>query len=105
LDEQVGSADLKRFGPDHIFAAHARLMFRKVVLQADAIAAVICIESSMTTSAILDNVGNALHSTFAENPDQECTFLKYGPLPFILLTVPSLLKFFETLKYFRQIKS
>ncbi|CAM6089884.1 unnamed protein product [Calypogeia fissa] len=51
--------------------AHARLMFRKEVLQADAIAAVICVESSMTTSAILDNVGNALHSTFAENPDQE----------------------------------
>ncbi|MCO5589375.1 hypothetical protein L7F22_043342 [Adiantum nelumboides] len=51
--------------------AHARLMFRDKVTRADAIAAVFCVESSMTTSAILDNVGNALHSSFASNPDEE----------------------------------
>lgn len=51
--------------------AHARLMFRNEVIQLDAITAILCIESSMTTSAIVDSVGNALHSNFAENPDQE----------------------------------
>ncbi|KAJ0010432.1 hypothetical protein Pint_33386 [Pistacia integerrima] len=51
--------------------AHARLMFRNEVTQLDAITAILCIESSMTTSAIVDSVGNALHSNFTENPDQE----------------------------------
>ncbi|KAL3814390.1 hypothetical protein ACJIZ3_015658 [Penstemon smallii] len=51
--------------------AHARLMFRNEVTRLDAITAVLCIESSMTTSAIVDSVGNALHSNFTENPDQE----------------------------------
>ncbi|XP_058087341.1 probable DNA helicase MCM9 isoform X2 [Magnolia sinica] len=51
--------------------AHARLMFRNEVTRLDAIAAILCIESSMTTSAIVDSVGNALHSHFTENPDQE----------------------------------
>ncbi|KAI3941095.1 hypothetical protein MKW92_021790 [Papaver armeniacum] len=51
--------------------AHARLMFRNEVTGLDAIAAILCIESSMTTSAIVDSVGNALHSNFAEKPDQE----------------------------------
>ncbi|OAE19975.1 hypothetical protein AXG93_1520s1490 [Marchantia polymorpha subsp. ruderalis] len=55
----------------HENAAHARLMFRNEVLRTDAIAAVICVESSMTQTAILQNVGNALHSSFAENPDDE----------------------------------
>lgn len=53
-------------------AAHARLMFRNEVTRLDAITAILCIESSMTTSAIVDSVGNALHSNFAENPDLEC---------------------------------
>ncbi|KAL0335084.1 UNVERIFIED_CONTAM: putative DNA helicase MCM9 [Sesamum radiatum] len=53
-------------------AAHARLMFRNEVTQLDAITAILCIESSMTTSAIVDSVGNALHSNFTDNPDQEC---------------------------------
>ncbi|KAK6135455.1 hypothetical protein DH2020_030800 [Rehmannia glutinosa] len=52
-------------------AAHARLMFRNEVTRLDAIAAILCIESSMTTSAIVDSVGNALHSNFTDNPDQE----------------------------------
>ncbi|KAH9658098.1 putative DNA helicase MCM9 [Citrus sinensis] len=52
-------------------AAHARLMFRNEVTQLDAITAILCIESSMTTSAIVDSVGNALHSNFTENPDLE----------------------------------
>ncbi|KAF8406052.1 hypothetical protein HHK36_008132 [Tetracentron sinense] len=52
--------------------AHARLMFRNEVTRLDAVAAILCIESSMTTSAIVDSVGNALHSNFTENPDQEC---------------------------------
>ncbi|KAL3382543.1 hypothetical protein AABB24_002193 [Solanum stoloniferum] len=51
--------------------AHARLMFRNEVRRLDAITAILCIESSMTTSAIVDSMGNALHSNFAENPDQE----------------------------------
>lgn len=38
----------------------------------DAIMAILCIESSMTTSAIVDSVGNSLHSNFTETPDQEC---------------------------------
>ncbi|XP_062177766.1 probable DNA helicase MCM9 isoform X4 [Alnus glutinosa] len=53
--------------------AHARLMFRNEVTRLDAITAILCIESSMTTSAIVDSVGNALHSNFTENPDQEYT--------------------------------
>uniref|UniRef100_A0A0E0L9E0 Probable DNA helicase MCM9 n=1 Tax=Oryza punctata TaxID=4537 RepID=A0A0E0L9E0_ORYPU len=52
--------------------AHARLMFRNEVTKLDAIAAILCIESSMTTSAIVDTAGNVLHSNFTENPDQEC---------------------------------
>ncbi|KAL3620957.1 DNA helicase mcm9 [Castilleja foliolosa] len=51
--------------------AHARLMFRNEVTRLDAIAAILCVESSMTTSAIVDSVGNALHSNFTDNPDQE----------------------------------
>ncbi len=53
-------------------AAHARLMFRSEVTQSDAIAAVVCMESSMTTSAILDGMDNVLLSGFPENPDEEC---------------------------------
>ncbi|KAJ4847145.1 DNA helicase mcm9 [Turnera subulata] len=52
--------------------AHARLMFRNEVTRLDAIMAILCIESSMTTSAIVDSAGNSLHSNFTENPDQEC---------------------------------
>ncbi|TKY71481.1 DNA helicase MCM9 [Spatholobus suberectus] len=51
--------------------AHARLMFRNEVTRLDAITAILCIESSMTTSAIVDCIGNALHSNFTDNPDQE----------------------------------
>ncbi|XWS68265.1 hypothetical protein CRYUN_Cryun04dG0075800 [Craigia yunnanensis] len=51
--------------------AHARLMFRNEVTRLDAITAILCIESSMTISAIVDSIGNALHSNFTENPDQE----------------------------------
>ncbi|XP_045817731.1 probable DNA helicase MCM9 [Trifolium pratense] len=51
--------------------AHARLMFRNEVTRLDAVTAILCIESSMTTSAIVDCIGNALHSNFTDNPDQE----------------------------------
>lgn len=51
--------------------AHARLMFRNEVTRLDAITAILCIESSMTTSAIVDSAGNALHSNFTDNPDEE----------------------------------
>lgn len=61
-------------------SAHARLMFRNEVIQLDAITAILCIESSMTTSAIVDSVGNALHSNFTENPDQECILHAHLPL-------------------------
>lgn len=54
-------------------------MFRNEVIQLDAITAILCIESSMTTSAIVDSVGNALHSNFTENPDQECILLAHFP--------------------------
>jgi DNA helicase MCM9 len=47
-------------------------MFRNEVKQLDAIAAVLCIESSMTTSAKIDGTGDALHSEFSDNPDEEC---------------------------------
>ncbi|CAI0401926.1 unnamed protein product [Linum tenue] len=53
--------------------AHARLMFRNEVTRLDAIMAILCMESSMTTSAIVDSFGNALHSNFTENPDEEYT--------------------------------
>ncbi|KAI7732129.1 hypothetical protein M8C21_025488 [Ambrosia artemisiifolia] len=53
--------------------AHARLMFRNEVTRLDAITAILCIESSMTTSAIVDSFGNALHSNFTDDPDQECS--------------------------------
>ncbi|XP_010547918.1 PREDICTED: probable DNA helicase MCM9 isoform X2 [Tarenaya hassleriana] len=63
--------------------AHARLMFRNEVTRLDAITAILCIESSMTTSAIVDNMGNALHSNFTEDPDEECILFR------ILITCPS----------------
>ncbi|GMP38943.1 hypothetical protein CsSME_00009991 [Camellia sinensis var. sinensis] len=44
---------------------------RNEVTRLDAITAILCIESSMTASAIVDSVGNALHSNFTDNPDQE----------------------------------
>ncbi|GAQ89831.1 hypothetical protein (MCM9-like) [Klebsormidium nitens] len=54
-----------------IAQAHARLMFRHEVLRTDAVVAVVTIESSMTTSAILENMTNALHSSFKDEPDAE----------------------------------
>ncbi|XP_052111231.1 probable DNA helicase MCM9 isoform X3 [Arachis duranensis] len=57
--------------------AHARLMFRNEVTRLDAITAILCVESSMTTSAIVDCIGNALHSNFTENPDQECILARH----------------------------
>ncbi|GAA0172536.1 DNA metabolism protein [Lithospermum erythrorhizon] len=56
--------------------AHARLMFRNEVIRLDAVTAILCIESSMTISAMVDSAGNALHSNFAENPDEEFAFSK-----------------------------
>jgi len=47
-------------------------MFSNEVKQLDAIAAILCIESSTTTSPIVDIVGDALHSNFTDNPDKEC---------------------------------
>jgi len=58
-------------------AAHARLMFRNEVTRLDAITAILCIESSMTISAIVDSMGNALHSNFSEEPDQECILFRH----------------------------
>eukprot|EP00268_Persea_americana_P060892 TRINITY_DN7637_c0_g1_i10.p1 TRINITY_DN7637_c0_g1~~TRINITY_DN7637_c0_g1_i10.p1 ORF type:complete len:675 (+),score=103.75 TRINITY_DN7637_c0_g1_i10:59-2026(+) len=64
--------------------AHARLMFRNEVTRLDAIAAILCIEASMTTFAIVDSVGNALHSNFAENPDDECILQSIYQICFLL---------------------
>ena len=66
------------------WSAHARLMFRTEVTLADAIAAVVCVESSMTTSALLDGMGNALHSSFADNPDEECILEKHQILVLVI---------------------
>ncbi|GJN29277.1 hypothetical protein PR202_gb17488 [Eleusine coracana subsp. coracana] len=52
--------------------AHARLMFRNKVKQLDAIAAILCIESSMTIATKIDGTGDALHSEFTDKPDEEC---------------------------------
>lgn len=65
-------------------SAHARLMFRTEVMLADAIAAVVCVESSMTTSALLDGMGNALHSSFADNPDEECILEQHQVLVLVI---------------------
>ncbi|KAK3128734.1 hypothetical protein QOZ80_6BG0465700 [Eleusine coracana subsp. coracana] len=51
--------------------AHARLMFRNKVKQLDAIAAILCIESSMTIATKIDGTGDALHSEFTDKPDEE----------------------------------
>ncbi|KAK3131964.1 hypothetical protein QOZ80_6AG0513940 [Eleusine coracana subsp. coracana] len=51
--------------------AHARLMFRNEVKQLDAIAAILCIESSMTIATKIDGTGDALHSEFTDKPDEE----------------------------------
>ncbi|KAL0384438.1 UNVERIFIED_CONTAM: putative DNA helicase MCM9 [Sesamum radiatum] len=67
--------------------AHARLMFRNEVTRLDAITAILCIESSMTTSAIVDSVGNALHSNFTDNPDQECILHIFLLLGFVTGTL------------------
>lgn len=64
-------------------------MFRNEVTQLDAIAAILCIESSMTTSAIVDSVGNALHSNFTDNPDQEC-ILTYDFIAYLFNNVEDL---------------
>ena len=59
-------------------------MFRNEVTRLDAIAAILCIEASMTTFAIVDSVGNALHSNFAENPDDECILQSIYQICFLL---------------------
>ncbi|KAI3755300.1 hypothetical protein L1987_55096 [Smallanthus sonchifolius] len=59
------------FTYESINLTHARLMFRNEVTRLDAITAILCIESSMTTSAIVDSSGNALHSNFTDDPYQE----------------------------------
>lgn len=69
--------------------AHARLMFRNEVTRLDAITAILCIESSMTISAIVDSMGNALHSNFSEEPDQECILFRHY-LTFVPIYVQSL---------------
>ncbi|KAF9612057.1 hypothetical protein IFM89_037976 [Coptis chinensis] len=71
--------------------AHARLMFRHEVTRLDAIAAILCIESSMTTSAIVDSVGNALHSNFTENPDHECILIILTSYSLLSLVIPDFL--------------
>lgn len=58
-------------------------MFRNEVTRLDAITAILCIESSMTTSAIVDSLGNALHSNFTENPDMECILFQPRVNPFV----------------------
>eukprot|EP00897_Mesotaenium_endlicherianum_P009115 jgi/Mesen1/8231/ME000443S07379 len=51
--------------------AHARLMFRDQVHRVDAIAALVCVESSMTSSPLLDSLPDVMHSHFPDDPDAE----------------------------------
>jgi DNA helicase MCM9 len=64
-------------------------MFRNEVTRLDAIAAILCIESSITTSAVVDSAGDALNSNFRENPDQEC-ILRYYSQPYLFTIVEPL---------------
>jgi hypothetical protein len=64
-------------------------MFRHEVLRTDAIVAVVAIESSMTTSAILENMTNALHSSFKEEPDDEYNEIEAQILGRLGIPVPS----------------
>lgn len=50
--------------------AHARLMLRGEVAVQDAVVAVSLMESSMQSSALVENV-DALHTGFAEDPEGE----------------------------------
>lgn len=65
-------------------------MFRNEVIQLDAIAAILCIESSTTTSPIVDTVGDALHSNFTDNPDEIC-ILTCGFLAFLFKNIEDLI--------------
>lgn len=70
-------------------AAHARLMFRHEVLRTDAVVAVVTVESSMTTSAILENMTNALHSSFKDEPDAEYREIESQILTALAIPIPS----------------
>ena len=52
-------------------SAHAKLMFRTQVTLQDAVCAVLTVESSLQTSAML-GVNSALRSYPAEDPDTMC---------------------------------
>ncbi|GJN00308.1 hypothetical protein PR202_ga17730 [Eleusine coracana subsp. coracana] len=72
LQRQSGTHNAARTTFILCIVAHARLMFRNEVKQLDAIAAILCIESSMTIATKIDGTGDALHSEFTDKPDEEC---------------------------------
>ena len=53
----------------YIYTAHARLMFRHIVLPQDAIMAVLITESSLMASGLF-SLPSALHSRFPPDPDE-----------------------------------
>ncbi|CAN7992669.1 unnamed protein product, partial [Ixodes hexagonus] len=55
---------------DRPTSTHARIMFREEVLVQDAVVAVSLMESSMQSSALVENV-DALHTAFAMDPERE----------------------------------
>ncbi len=57
--------------------AHAKLMFRTQVTLQDAVCAVLVVESSMQTSAML-GVNSALRSYPAEDPDTLCKYILHS---------------------------
>jgi DNA helicase MCM9 len=56
--------------------AHARLMFRETVTIQDSVIAVLLMESSMYTSALL-GVSSALHSRFPEDPGKKISLFVF----------------------------
>jgi DNA helicase MCM9 len=54
-----------------IAQAHARLMFHQSVELSDAIMAVVLMEASIESSALL-GCSSPLHTTFAPDPDAQC---------------------------------
>lgn len=59
-------------------SAHAKIMFRNVVTLQDAVVAVIMMESSLASSAILGSAStNTVRSLIPEHPEAECILSYY----------------------------
>lgn len=76
-----------------ISEAHARLMFRDEVTVGDALFAVIIMESSMQSSAILEKQAGCLHTSFPNNPDEH--FFEQAKIILTKLKLPDVLSRLE----------